>query len=160
MEVHVNDGYGVVLLTNGQPSRELASLDSRGGQGRGARSARARLACNENGTECQRARTRGRRLPVEYRPYVGQYKNQNVEDERFESLFAKGQLMAAHGGADGEPLVRVRPALFKPAKPDFNPERYRFDSRRRRCAPAGLLGNADVPSRRQPLISCTTRRSS
>jgi hypothetical protein len=36
--------------------------------------------------------------------------------------------VAARGDADGEPLVRVGPALFKPVKPDFNPERYRFDS--------------------------------
>jgi len=28
----------------------------------------------------------------------------------------------------GEPLVRLGQGLFKPASPDFNPERYRFDT--------------------------------
>jgi len=44
-------------------------------------------------------------------------------------VFARrGQLFIANGIDEGSPLVQIAPAVFKPAEPDFNPERYRFDS--------------------------------
>jgi hypothetical protein len=68
-------------------------------------------------------------IPPPFRRYVGRYKNHNPEDSAVRVFVRHGQLRAAHSRDDnGAPLVRLGPALFKPATPDFNPERYRFDT--------------------------------
>jgi CubicO group peptidase (beta-lactamase class C family) len=128
MEVHIKDGYGVVLLTNGQPPRELA-LWILAAVKAAMRGQPVPDVPATNSVPILDAREpEDVDLPAAYRPYVGRYKNHNVEDQTVRIFVREGQLMAAHGGAGGEPLVRVGPALFKPAKPDFTPERYLFDS--------------------------------
>jgi CubicO group peptidase (beta-lactamase class C family) len=128
MEVHVNDGYGVVLLTNGQPSRDLALWILAAVKAAVRGQPVPDLPAANTVPSVHAREPEDVDLPVAYRPYIGRYKNQNVDDQTVRIFVRKAQLMAAHGGEDGEPLVRVGPALFKPAKPDFNPERYRFDS--------------------------------
>ena len=39
-----------------------------------------------------------------------------------------GRLFAAEGLAEATELVRLGENLFRPAEPDFNPERYAFDT--------------------------------
>jgi D-alanyl-D-alanine carboxypeptidase len=128
MEVHMNDGYGIVLLTNGQPSRELGlwilaavKAAMRGQPG-------PELPTTNTAPTVDAREPEDADVPAALRPYVGRYKSHGVEDQRVRVFVRNGQLMAAHGAADSEPLVRVGPASFKPAQPDFNPERYHFDS--------------------------------
>lgn len=64
--------------------------------------------------------------PAEYAAYVGHYVNHNPEGGDLRIFVQKGVLMMSPGGA-GSPLVSVGPATFRPAEPDFNPERIRFD---------------------------------
>jgi hypothetical protein len=45
-----------------------------------------------------------------------------------EIFVRNGRLTAARHPGEGETLVRLGPGLFRPASPDFNPERYRFDT--------------------------------
>ncbi len=68
-------------------------------------------------------------VPPAYRAYVGRYDNHNPEFFQVIRVFVnRGRLMAARDGAAGQPLAELGSALFKPAEPEFNPERYRFDS--------------------------------
>jgi hypothetical protein len=123
----MNDGYGVVMLTNGQPPRELAPWILAGVKA----AMRGQPVPEVPGTATPIVQARepeDAEVPAADRQYVGRYKNQNVEDQTVRIFVRNRQLMAAWGATDGEPLVRVGPALFRPAKPDFNPERYRFDS--------------------------------
>lgn len=127
MEMHMNDGYGVVMLTNGQPPRELAPWILAAVKA----AMRGQPVPEVPGTATPIVQARepeDAEVPAADRQYVGRYKNQNVEDQTVRIFVRNRQLMAAWGATDGEPLVRVGPALFRPAKPDFNPERYRFDS--------------------------------
>jgi D-alanyl-D-alanine carboxypeptidase len=62
------------------------------------------------------------------RAYVGRYENHNPESSPVRVFVNRGQLIAASGGGAGQPLAVLGPALFKPVSPDFNPERYSFDS--------------------------------
>jgi CubicO group peptidase (beta-lactamase class C family) len=128
MEVHVNDGYGIVLLTNGQPSRELALWILAAVKAAMRGQPVPELPTTDTAPTVDARDPDDVDVPAALRPYVGRYKNHSVEDPRVRIFVRKGQLVAARGDADGEPLVRVGPALFKPVKPDFNPERYRFDS--------------------------------
>jgi hypothetical protein len=64
----------------------------------------------------------------EFRAYVGRYENHNPESSPVRVFINRGQLIAASGGGAGQPLRLISPGLFKPASPDFNPERYAFDS--------------------------------
>jgi len=54
--------------------------------------------------------------------------NHNAEDTAVRIFVRKGQLFAARDLDAGEALVSLGDALFKAATPDFNPERYRFDT--------------------------------
>lgn len=61
--------------------------------------------------------------PAEYAAYVGRYENHNPEDAVVRVVVTKGQLVI-----EGTRMVAVAPGQFRPAVPDYNPERYRFDS--------------------------------
>jgi D-alanyl-D-alanine carboxypeptidase len=128
MEVHVNDGYGVVLLTNGRPSRELARWILAAVQAAMRGQPVPDVPATNTAPSVDPREPEDVDVPLAYRPYVGRYKNHNPDDTVVRVFVRKGQLIAAHDFDAGEPLVRVGPALFKPATPDFNPERYRFDS--------------------------------
>jgi hypothetical protein len=208
MEAHMNDGYGVVMLTNGQPSRELGRwvlavvkaamrnkalpeppperpatwtasahefagvyrspngealefVDADGtlSLSRGASpvpltnlrgdtfvtSAADRAAVpfefgRQNGRVVEVAHgadwyasalyagPREFQVPPEYRAYVGRYENHNPEEEVVRIVARKGQLVALPDLDPGVTLVPLGRAVFKPSTPDFNPERYRFDS--------------------------------
>jgi CubicO group peptidase (beta-lactamase class C family) len=128
MEVHINDGYGVVLLTNGQPSRELGLWILAAVKAAVRGQPVPELPTTNTVPRVNAREPEDVDVPAAFRPYVGRYKNHSVENPTVRIFVRNGQLMAAHGGADVEPLARIGPALFKPAKPDFNPERYHFDS--------------------------------
>jgi hypothetical protein len=66
--------------------------------------------------------------PSEYAAYAGRYVNHNPEESVLRIYVRKGQLFLASGPRAGERLVPAGPATFRPAAPDFNPERYSFDS--------------------------------
>jgi D-alanyl-D-alanine carboxypeptidase len=61
--------------------------------------------------------------PSEYSAYVGRYVNHNPEEGAVSVYVLKGNLMM-----EGNTLVAVGPATFRPASPDFNPERVSFDT--------------------------------
>jgi hypothetical protein len=61
--------------------------------------------------------------PAEYAAYTGRYVNHNPEEESVHVYVLKGQLMMNGGG-----LVTAGPRTFRPAAPDFNPERIVFDT--------------------------------
>ncbi|HKW00117.1 MAG TPA: serine hydrolase domain-containing protein [Vicinamibacterales bacterium] len=68
-------------------------------------------------------------VPPEYAAYAGRYKNHNPEDGPLRVFIRGGSLMIAGGVNDGgRKLVRVGAATFRPETPDYNPERYVFDS--------------------------------
>lgn len=66
--------------------------------------------------------------PPEYSAYVGRYVNHNPEEGEIRIFVRKGKLMMAGGVGGGSPLVPLAPGLFRPASPDYNPERIRFDT--------------------------------
>jgi D-alanyl-D-alanine carboxypeptidase len=66
--------------------------------------------------------------PPEYSAYVGRYVNHNPEEGEVRIFVRKGKLMMAAGVGAGSPLVPVAPGVFRPANPDYNPERIRFDT--------------------------------
>jgi D-alanyl-D-alanine carboxypeptidase len=66
--------------------------------------------------------------PPEYSAYVGRYVNHNPEEGEVRIFVRKGRLMMAAGAGAGSPLVLVAPGVFRPASPDYNPERIRFDT--------------------------------
>jgi D-alanyl-D-alanine carboxypeptidase len=66
--------------------------------------------------------------PPEYRAYVGRYENHNPESGFVRVFIRKGKLMFGDGLGDGAALVPMGPGLFRPSAPDYNPERYSFDS--------------------------------
>jgi hypothetical protein len=67
--------------------------------------------------------------PQNYAAYVGRYENHNPEGSFVRVFIRKGQLMVASGiDGGGRPLVPAGDATFRPKDPDYNPERYRFDS--------------------------------
>jgi hypothetical protein len=54
--------------------------------------------------------------------------NHNPEDNEVHVFLRKGQLFLATGMDAGQHLLPAGPAIFRPAAPDFNPERVSFDS--------------------------------
>lgn len=66
--------------------------------------------------------------PPDYLAYAGRYQNHNPEMQVIRIFMRKGRLMFATGMSDGQPLVSTGPGQFRPANPDYNPERYHFDS--------------------------------
>jgi D-alanyl-D-alanine carboxypeptidase len=66
--------------------------------------------------------------PPEYAAYVGRYLNHNPEEDGVRIFVRKGRLYLAGGPGPGEELLPAGPATFRPAQPDFNPERITFDS--------------------------------
>lgn len=67
-------------------------------------------------------------VPPEYLPLVGRYESHNPERGPLRVFVRKGQLMAARGLSEATLLIRVAANVFRPAQPDFNPERFVFDS--------------------------------
>jgi D-alanyl-D-alanine carboxypeptidase len=68
-------------------------------------------------------------VPPEYASFVGRYKNHNPEGGPLRVFLRGASLMIARDFNDGgSRLVRVAPSTFRPESPDFNPERYVFDS--------------------------------
>ena len=68
------------------------------------------------------------KTPPEYLQFIGRYDNHNPEFSTARVYIRNGQLFLENGISQGTPLVRVGPGEFRPAEPDFNPERYRFDT--------------------------------
>jgi D-alanyl-D-alanine carboxypeptidase len=66
--------------------------------------------------------------PAEYANYTGRYVNHNPEEGPVRIFVRKGQLFMATGLGAGQRLLPAGPATFRPAQPDFNPERISFDS--------------------------------
>ncbi len=66
--------------------------------------------------------------PPEYAAYVGRYVNHNPDEGDVHIFARKGQLFIANGISAGRRLLPIGPATFRPAAPDFNPERISFDS--------------------------------
>ena len=66
--------------------------------------------------------------PPEYAAYAGRYVNHNPEGGAVRIYVRKGQLYLAGGPGSGERLLPAGPATFRPAAPDFNPEKIAFDS--------------------------------
>jgi len=128
MEMHMNDGYGVTLMTNGRPPRELAlwMFDAMKAavRHRPLPDVPTRFAAPPHVSLDEGDAV----VPPQFSAFVGRYKNHNSEDMAVRIFVRKGQLFAAHDFGAGEPLVALDDALFKPATPDFNPERYRFDT--------------------------------
>jgi len=124
----MNDGYGVVLLTNGRPSRELGRwvLDVVKAAMRNEPLPDAPVA--HPAPPAPARQNPDRVVPPQFRAFVGRYKNHNPEDTVCDIFVRDGHLTAARHLGEGETLVRVGRGLFKPASPDFNPERYRFDT--------------------------------
>jgi D-alanyl-D-alanine carboxypeptidase len=67
-------------------------------------------------------------VPPDYLPLVGRYESHTPESTPLRVFVRKGQLIAARGFSEGTPLVKVAANVFRPAEPDFNPERYVFDA--------------------------------
>jgi len=68
-------------------------------------------------------------VPAEYAQFTGRYKNHNPESGPLQIFIRGASLMMARGFNDGgSRLVRLGPSTFRPESPDFNPERYVFDS--------------------------------
>ena len=68
------------------------------------------------------------KIPAEYLPFAGRYENHNPEGQFVRVFIRKGQLILANGRSEGSPLAQIGPGLFRPTSPDYNPERYRFDT--------------------------------
>ena len=66
--------------------------------------------------------------PPEYAAYAGRYVNHNPEEGAVRIFVRKGQLFLDTGMGPGQRLLPAGPAIFRPAAPDFNPERISFDS--------------------------------
>ena len=66
--------------------------------------------------------------PSEYAAYTGRYVNHNPEESGIRIYLRKGQLYVAGGPGAGGRLVPAGPGTFRPAEPDFAPEKYFFDS--------------------------------
>jgi hypothetical protein len=66
--------------------------------------------------------------PPEYAAYPGRYVNHNPEESVVHIFLRKGQLFLAPGMGSGTQLLPTGAATFRPAAPDFNPERIFFDS--------------------------------
>jgi hypothetical protein len=66
--------------------------------------------------------------PAEFLPLVGRYENHNPEGEPVRVFVRKGRLYAAEGLSEAMELVRLGENLFRPSTPEFNPERYSFDT--------------------------------
>jgi len=68
-------------------------------------------------------------VPAEFAAFAGRYKNHNPEGGPLRVFVRGASLMIASGANDGgQRLVRVAASTFRPESPDFNPERYVFDS--------------------------------
>jgi len=68
-------------------------------------------------------------VPTEFASFAGRYQNHNPEGGPIRIFVRGATLMIASGFNDGgRRLVRVGPATFRPENPDYNPERYMFDS--------------------------------
>jgi len=68
-------------------------------------------------------------VPAEFATFAGRYKNHNPEGGPLRVFIRGASLMIAGGANDGgQRLVRIAGATFRPESPDFNPERYLFDS--------------------------------
>jgi len=61
--------------------------------------------------------------PAEYAAYTGRYVNHNPEEGAVRVYVLKGKLLM-----DGTALIATGPAAFRPAEPDFTPERVVFDT--------------------------------
>jgi CubicO group peptidase (beta-lactamase class C family) len=66
--------------------------------------------------------------PPEFAAYAGRYVNHNPEEGAVHIFVRKGQLFLATGMGSGQRLLPAGPATFRPAAPEFNPERISFDS--------------------------------
>jgi len=68
-------------------------------------------------------------VPPEFAAFVGRYKNHNPEGGPLR-VFVRGATLMIAGGVNdgGRPLVRISGSTFRPEMPDFNPERYVFDT--------------------------------
>jgi hypothetical protein len=66
--------------------------------------------------------------PAELLPLVGRYENHNPEGAPVRVFVRNGRLYAADGLSEATELVRLRENLFRPSEPEFNPERYSFDT--------------------------------
>lgn len=68
------------------------------------------------------------KTPPELAPFVGRYENHNPEGDPVEIFIRNGRLYMANGRSEATELKQYGADLFGPTRPDFNPERYRFDS--------------------------------
>jgi CubicO group peptidase (beta-lactamase class C family) len=66
--------------------------------------------------------------PAEYAAYAGRYVNHNPEEVEIRVYLRKGQLFLATGPGPGQRLIPSDESTFRPAAPDYNPERISFDS--------------------------------
>jgi CubicO group peptidase (beta-lactamase class C family) len=66
--------------------------------------------------------------PPEYAAYTGRYVNHNPEEGGARIFVRKGHLYMQTGFGAGQELLPAGPATFRPAQPDYNPERISFDS--------------------------------
>jgi CubicO group peptidase (beta-lactamase class C family) len=66
--------------------------------------------------------------PAEYVAYAGRYVNHNPEELEIRIYLRKGQLFLATGPGPGQRLIPAGASTFRPAAPDYNPERISFDS--------------------------------
>lgn len=66
--------------------------------------------------------------PAALLPLVGRYENHNPEGEPVRVFVRNGRLYVAEGIGEATELVRLGENLFRPAEPEFNPERYAFDT--------------------------------
>jgi D-alanyl-D-alanine carboxypeptidase len=70
--------------------------------------------------------------PPEYSTYVGHYENHNAEGPSVRVFVRQGRLVALEEGEVSEggavELDQVGPGVFRPTKPDYNPESVQFDT--------------------------------
>ena len=67
-------------------------------------------------------------VPSAYQAFVGRYESHDPEGSVVR-VFARGDtLFVARGLGRPAPLAALAPDVFRPARPDFNPERYKFDA--------------------------------
>jgi CubicO group peptidase (beta-lactamase class C family) len=66
--------------------------------------------------------------PAEYASYTGRYVNHNPEEVEIRIYLRKGQLFLVTGPGPGQRLIPAGASTFRPAAPDYNPERISFDS--------------------------------
>ena len=67
-------------------------------------------------------------VPAEYPAYAGRYVNHNPEEQEIRIYLRKGELFLASGPGPGQRLIPAGASTFRPAAPDYNPERISFDS--------------------------------